>query len=193
MHPSESASRFQPKLFTQPEILQQIGPARIAKLLDPFRDQISVSALSLLTTLELPQTDFTSLAAFFGDPRLPEPLCNALLALERLASPENSDHLGEAIALYLPCVAIPRTAPPLDRALELWFYSNETLLELAAACKPVSNASLHPSNNPPIHQSTSPSPLGDMVDASACFEQQKSAGLPSVQSSEVLLTKEEGP
>ena len=62
--------------------------------------------------------------------RLPEPLLSALLAIERIAAPENQACLDTAIALHLPCVSFGK-GPSVDRALELWFYSPEILFALA--------------------------------------------------------------
>src|SRR5258706_370783 len=79
--------------FNQPAILKAIDQRRIAKFFNGFTEELAGGAL-LSTINSEPSTDFVALAALLASPdRLPNPLLSALLAIERVAAPENSDRL----------------------------------------------------------------------------------------------------
>src|SRR5882762_1303972 len=126
--------------FTQPEILKQLGPLRIARFFQDFTEDLKAAGLVPPDHDSDPGNYFNSVAALFASPALPGRLRSVLLAVELLAAPENSDRLESAVSCYLPNISFPLNAPPLDRALELWFYSPKTLLNLAAAEIPISHA-----------------------------------------------------
>src|SRR5437588_3969085 len=126
--------------FTQPEILKQIGPARIARFFQDFAEDLKIANLVPPVPDSDPDNYFTAVAAFFASPALPARMSPVMLALGRLAAPENSDSLRSAIRRYIPCISFPFDAAPLDRALELWFFSQETALALAASCPPLPTA-----------------------------------------------------
>src|SRR5438876_8808174 len=112
--------------FTQPEILKQIGPARIARFFQDFAEDLKIANLDLPDPDSDPDNYFTAVAALFAFPALPARMSPVLLALERLALPENSDSLQSAIARYIPCISFPVDAASLDRALGLWSFSSES-------------------------------------------------------------------
>src|SRR5438034_248251 len=104
--------------FAQPEILQQIGSARLAKFLNGFSAALEAAHISVPTPG--PDTDVyvNSVAGILASPSLlPEPVRAAISALERLTLPGNADILDSALARHIPCVSLPQA--PLDRALEL--------------------------------------------------------------------------
>src|SRR2546430_1242535 len=69
------------KYFTQPEILQQIGIARLFKFLDEYADDLQVANILLPTPVSESDDHFDSLAALLASPvLLPERLRTALLA-----------------------------------------------------------------------------------------------------------------
>ena len=112
--------------FTQPEILQQIGSRRLAKLFDAFGDDLKAASILLPS----PETEngsyFDSLAPELESSALPDRLRAALFTLEAAASPENRERLDSAIQRRIPCVSLsPYCA--LDRALELWFHAPDEL------------------------------------------------------------------
>src|SRR5438552_1535978 len=103
--------------FTQPAILQQIGPRRLSKLFDGFRDDLKAANVLLPTSESGNGSYFDSLAAILASsPNLPERLRNALFTLEAAVSPENQHLLDSTIQRRIPCVSI---TCPLDGALEL--------------------------------------------------------------------------
>src|SRR5437899_254243 len=110
--------------FAQPEILQQIGPARLAKFLSGFNAPLEAAHISMPTPGPDTGAYVNSVAGILASPSLlREPLRAAISALERLASPGNADILDSALARHIPCVSLPQA--PLDRAFELWFFSPE--------------------------------------------------------------------
>src|SRR5215831_18992576 len=77
------------RLFTQPEILKQIGHTRVAMFLNSSADELKE------TGIELPSADdddpgyLGAIAGILADAEhLPEPLLRAALTLEAAASPE---------------------------------------------------------------------------------------------------------
>jgi hypothetical protein len=142
------------KLFTQTEILEQIGPRRLEKLFNTFREDLETQHLILPTPESQNGTYFDSLAATLeSDAKLPDRLRNTLLALETAASPENRPLLDAAIQRRIPTVAVSQTCA-LDRALELWFHAPEEL----AAFKPNSDTQssiLNPSSCAPLTEAPS--------------------------------------
>jgi hypothetical protein len=113
------------KLFTQPEILEQIGSRRLEKLFNAFRGDLDTEHIILPTPESQNGSYFGSLAATLGSgTKLPDRLRNTLLALETATSPENRSLLDAAIQLRIPTVAVSENCV-LDRALELWFHAPE--------------------------------------------------------------------
>src|SRR6266404_2385703 len=82
--------------FTQPTILKQIGPIRLAKFFEGFAEELKASNIVLPTMDYEKDNDFPGLAAaLVPAERLPDRLRNALLTLEDAASPKNHDRLHE--------------------------------------------------------------------------------------------------
>src|SRR6266567_5862859 len=131
LHPSTSfAAPVRLKYFSQPEILQQIGIARLFKFLDEYADDLEVANILLPTPVSESDDHFDSLAALLASPGLlPERLRTALLALEEAAAPENRDRLQAAIAHRIPSVSLANCCP-LDCALELWFAAPDELSQI---------------------------------------------------------------
>jgi hypothetical protein len=76
------------KLFTDPTILQQIGPRRIALLLKPFDADLKASNLMLPNPNGQNDDYFSELAATLAHTQsLPQSLRTALFTLEEAASP----------------------------------------------------------------------------------------------------------
>ncbi len=111
--------------FTKSPILWQIGHRRLARLLNPFNDDLKAG--SFVLPEPDPQNDdyFADLAnALSIAERLPGRLRQALLTIELAASPENDKPLWCAIKRRLPSVGVADDCA-LDRALELWFVAPE--------------------------------------------------------------------
>ncbi len=118
--------------FTQPTILQQIGPRRLASLLKAFPDFNAANLIPPQVNGEN-NHDFSQLAARLGDTQaLPEKLRTMLFALEAAASPENNNWLWRTVHQRAPGVSVSQDCP-LDRALELWFVAPDELSQLTAA------------------------------------------------------------
>src|SRR6266436_2635900 len=120
-------------LFTQPDILHQIGIASLQKFLNRFTDSNS--------GLSSPNPDspyFSSeLARVFAQPQsLSSRLCETLVLLEAAASAENYDRLAAIAQQRLPTLCVSEFHP-LALALELWL-----------TC---------PDDFPPLHSSSSSS------------------------------------
>src|ERR1043166_3938148 len=95
------------KLFTQPAILREIGPARLAKLLTQFSGDFA--AASIPTPAQDSENDnyLNAVAEMLASPELlPERLLIALSALEAAAATENRARLDEAITRRIPCVSL---------------------------------------------------------------------------------------
>src|SRR5260221_10823775 len=113
--------------FTQTPILRQIGHRRLAKLLNPFNEDLKAS--NLMLPEPDPQNDdyFADLAnALSITERLPRRLRETLLTIELAASPENDKPLWCVINRRLPGVSVADDCA-LDRALDLWFLAPEEL------------------------------------------------------------------
>src|SRR6266567_3512194 len=138
LHPSTSfAAPVRLKYFSQPEILQQIGIARLFKFLDEYADDLEVANILLPTPVSESDDHFDSLAALLASPGLlPERLRTDLLALEEAAAPENRDRLQAAIAHRIPSVSLANCCP-LDCALELWFAAPDELSQIEALVGPL--------------------------------------------------------
>jgi putative DNA primase/helicase len=152
-----------PTQFTQPPILRAIGHERLFRFLEPFKDDLPGSLKdqpppgserSALCTLH---SAFAPLASLFASPEiLPEPLRTAISTLELVAAPENSDRLQAALTRHFPHIRFPTDTPLLARALELWLWSPQIILDLAAECAPSNpDANLAPG---PAADAPSPSP-----------------------------------
>src|SRR5512134_2763816 len=116
--------------FTRPEILKSIGYIRLAKLLEPFRQDLPDVNI-VPENSDRPADDYyKALAAVFADPtRLPERLRSALFALERLGAPENAWHLHVAILNHFPRTGFGEMIP-VDCALEFWLVFPDKLFTL---------------------------------------------------------------
>ncbi len=87
-------------LFTQPTILKQIGPVRLALFFAGFAEELKASNIVLPTMDYEKENDFPGLAAaLVPAERLPDRLRKALFTLEEAASPENHDRLHETTRL----------------------------------------------------------------------------------------------
>jgi hypothetical protein len=118
--------------FTQPSILKQIGPLRLALFFASFAKELKASNIVLPTMDYEKENDFPGLAAaLVPDERLPDRLRKALFALEEAASPENHDRLHETTNRRLPCISLGGLCD-LDHALELWFAAPDELTQFAA-------------------------------------------------------------
>src|SRR3954469_17927403 len=93
--------------FTQPAVLQNIGPVRVAKFLDGFADDLQAARIILPTPESANGEYFDSVAALLASPALlPARLRVALLTLEVAASPENDGRLDASIQKRIPCVGL---------------------------------------------------------------------------------------
>ncbi len=111
--------------FTKSPILRQIGHRRLARLLNPFDDELKAAKFVLPEPDHLNDDYFADLANALSTPdRLPIRLRQALLTMELAASPENDKPLWCAIKRRLPSVSVADDCA-LDRALELWFLAPE--------------------------------------------------------------------
>jgi len=115
--------------FTQPTILKQIGPIRLAKFFKGFAEELKASNIVLPTMDYEKDNDFPGLAAaLVPAERLPDRLRNALFTLEEAASLENHDRLHETTNRRLPCISLTGLCD-LDHALELWFAAPDELAQ----------------------------------------------------------------
>src|SRR5437773_9619928 len=92
--------------FIQPEILQQIGPARLDKFLRVFAQELSANGIRIPDPESLNGNYFSSVSDLFASRALPDHLAKMLIALEKAASPENAAWLDDAIKRRIPCVSI---------------------------------------------------------------------------------------
>src|SRR6266404_1927681 len=115
--------------FTQPTILKQIGPLRLAKFFESFDAELKANNIVLPTMDYEKENDFPGLAAaLVPSERLPGRLRKALFTLEDAASPENHDRLHETTNRRLPCISLGGLCD-LDHALELWFAAPDELAQ----------------------------------------------------------------
>ena len=111
-------------LFTQPTILKQIGPLRLALFFAGFAEELKASNIVLPTMDYENENDFPGLAAaLIPAERLPDRLQKALFTLEEAASQENHDRLHETTN-RLPGSAskVPPVRIPSPLAVELLFF-----------------------------------------------------------------------
>src|SRR6266704_3388962 len=142
------------KLFIQPVILREIGHIRIAKFLEPFREELGVAGIALppmpdttYNTLPEPEASryFEAITTVFGTTeRLPGRLRKAVAILEAAAS--DAERLDAAVQRRMPCVAVNRDCA-LDRALELWFAAPDELEPFAAKNEESSGAAVANGNS----------------------------------------------
>ena len=112
-------------LFTDREILQQIGSGRISKLVESFRTEFDDAKIALPAPDDQGYLD--SIAGLLGvSSKLPERLSKTLQTVEAAASPENRAQLDEAIKRRIPNISLSGFCEA-DRALELWFQAPEEL------------------------------------------------------------------
>src|SRR6266436_2369765 len=114
-------------LFTQPDILHQIGIASLQKFLNRFTDSNS--------GLSSPNPDspyFSSeLARVFAQPQsLSSRLCETLVLLEAAASAENYERLAAIAQQRLPGFCVSEFHP-LAIALEIWLAFPDDLSQFA--------------------------------------------------------------
>src|SRR5215471_3906678 len=120
------------RYFTKPDILLQIGCRRLARLLEPFSQE--------LMPLNLPQPPDAdedpiyppALAAALAasEPTLPQAVAKVLLTIEAAAAPENLDRLHDISLRYFPNLN-PTILCPLSRALDVWLFYPEQLAPFA--------------------------------------------------------------
>src|SRR5436190_23523299 len=117
------------KLFTQSDILHQIGVVSLQKLLTQFTD--SNAGLSSLNSNSPYYT--SEVARVFTQPQsLSAPLRETLLLLESAASPENHDRLAALAQQRLPDLYVTEFHP-LALALELWLSFPDDLIHLCSS------------------------------------------------------------
>src|SRR5260221_11330986 len=117
--------------FTQTPILQKIGHRRLAKLLNPFNDDIKAASLILPDPDHENDDYFADLANVLSiAERLPGRLRQTLLTIQLAASPENDKPLWCAINRRIPGVSVSHDCA-LDRALDLWFAAPEEFSQFA--------------------------------------------------------------
>lgn len=118
------------KYFTEPQILRQIGPARLVRVFEGFSDDLKEAAIGF----PKPDSDsadfFNAVATLAASSAVvSERLRAALVAIERLAAPESSQILNSAWGNYFPQITPPPVA--LDRVLELWFWCPQAVFDFA--------------------------------------------------------------
>jgi len=152
------------KYFTQPAILQVIGPRRLALLLSAFDADLKASNLFLPHPNGQNDDYFSELAAVLELPQLlPERLREALFTLEAAASPENERRVWAAIKRRIPCVSVSLDCT-LDRTLDLWFLAPDEFSQFTPAPPQLQNSKTPPlpsqpdSTVPPSNDSTIPCP-----------------------------------
>jgi hypothetical protein len=177
-------------LFTDPPILQQIGPRRLSLFFNRFENDLKPPGLELLLNLgrqyglDQPIVDIPALAATLAaTDRLPDRLRNTLFSLEAAASLDNQIRLDSLIQQRIPQVGLAGYCP-LDRALELWFHFPAELTQFTSNGAP---AAAEPSSilHPP--SSSSATPISDPSYPSA-----KSESSPSTLTSQPSTTSEAG-
>jgi hypothetical protein len=148
------------KLFTQSDILHQIGVGPLQKFLNQFTDSDS-----WLSSLDSDSPYLCSdLARLFTQPRSLSPrLCETLLLLESAAAPEHHDRLAALAQQRLPDLCVTEFHP-LALALELWLTFPDDLQQLDASERNASipgprvqSASCQNVEAPPIQESINPS------------------------------------
>src|SRR2546423_1637257 len=94
-------------LFTQSEILHQIGSGRLLKFLRAFSTDPETDSILPPASAADDGNYFDSLAtAFANHSLLPNPLREALFTLENAVSPENQSLFDSTIQRCIPCVSI---------------------------------------------------------------------------------------
>ncbi len=122
------------RLFSEPAILAAIGPVRMAKLLEGFREELKAAKVEVPaspdpTCSRLPEPEgseyFRALARMLSATgRLPGRLLKTLLTLEAAAADEG--RLRGIVERRIPCISVNWNCL-LDCALELWFAVPEEL------------------------------------------------------------------
>jgi hypothetical protein len=122
--------------FSDPTNLKVIGHCRTARLLKDFADELKAANISVPNAE--PETDdyFPLVSALIASPSFPERVRAGLAVIELLAAPPNLEALDAEIARCIPCVSLDRSLPAVDRAMELWFCSRDTALNLAQMIDP---------------------------------------------------------
>ncbi len=117
--------------FSQPEVLKAVGAARLSKLLSGFTPDL------LECNLAIPPLDsadyLTALASVLSDPPdLPGRFRETLIAIEKVAVPEQQAWVRSQLAQLAPFVSFPCNCPLLDAVLEIWFLAPDHLLRFAS-------------------------------------------------------------
>src|ERR1043166_3503153 len=126
----ESSNQPPLELFTQSAILEQIGSTRINRFIAGFWKELNAVGITPPEPGAENGHYFSSAAALFAGNHLPERVRSTLHTLEQAASPQNEDRLDIMIAEHLPHLSLAGRSY-LDRALELWFASPDSLSQFA--------------------------------------------------------------
>lgn len=141
--------------FTDPEVLSQVGKELLAKLFQHFAWHLARREFYLSVLMNSNSALYFQRVAGIlrAQDYLPESFCQALVAIEQMAAPENESRLQAAVAQFLPEAALKPAACREALALQLWL-SGKTSLDCGQ------DDSLAP--NPNLKSATPhPSPLLD--------------------------------
>lgn len=113
--------------FTSVETLRKIAPARLIRLLLPYREDLERQGLRI-DSGDVQPPDYVRLVELLMDPdRLPEDLLCSLYLIEEMATDEGMDALLEAIRKGgLPAPA-GEDLSPAEVALEVWLTDRKLL------------------------------------------------------------------
>src|SRR5579859_1575510 len=148
--------------FSDPELLSHVYRDLLTRLLDDYKEHLPAEAAALRRA-DLNFEQFCAAwAAQFQDPsRFGLPLRDALLAIEKLARPENESLLKEALSHLPPGYVVNQNFPSLHQALHLWIIAQNTpgvSFPLAAQASACSNSQTEPALG--NHQSPIANSLG---------------------------------
>jgi hypothetical protein len=131
--------------FTHATTLKQIGYARLTRFFNEFIGDLEKAGLSLPEYCASNDEYFVALAALLASPGFPERPRGALGRLEFLVAPANIGRFDAEMEQRLPSVHFPRSAPAVDRALELWFCDRDATTDLWVSLEDA--AKEHPTSN----------------------------------------------
>src|ERR1043166_6412399 len=121
--------------FARTEILEQIGWARLDKILRTFAEDLSANSIPIPDPESLNGNYFSAVSDLFASRTLPARLRDTLAAVETAA--KNTAWLDDAIKRRIPCVGLNYHCP-LDCALEIWFAAPDELAQFVPGVAPVS-------------------------------------------------------
>src|ERR1043166_2075552 len=124
--------------FARTEILEQIGWARLDKILRTFAEDLSANSIPIPDPESLNGNYFSAVSDLFASRTLPARLRDTLAAVETAA--KNTAWLDDAIKRRIPCVGLNYHCP-LDCALEIWFAAPDELAQFDPSCSASSSSS----------------------------------------------------